>query len=216
MINRSHMLAVAMIAFLLTAQGVIALKNPSAVYCTALGYEYTTEKTSEGYVGLCILPGNQSVSAWEFFRGEVAQEYSFCTKEGYVMKTVDSKEHCNVVYPSKCSVCVLENGTEVEASRLMGLSFLETECGDGICGIPENAETCEKDCPTGQYDYYCDGVADARCDPDCVQNEDPDCKGGVESAGTTAVPATQPTPMSWIVAVIALTVIALSVAFRKR
>jgi len=76
----------------------------------------------------------------------------------------------------------LENGTEVEVTDLMNLSFRETICGDGICGMPENYGTCPKDCPSGSYDNFCDGIKDGKCDPDCKEKYgesaikmDPDC-----------------------------------------
>ncbi len=146
-----------------------ALRNPSAVYCEAMGYDYVVFSSPYGDVGKCVLPNGEAVDAWEFYRGETALEYSYCAKEGYEAKHVE-REDCK-----SCLVCVLPDGREVEVAELMGLSFEETTCGDGVCGIPENYSSCPQDCHSGDEDGYCDAVEDGICDPDCLQGEDVDC-----------------------------------------
>lgn len=145
-----------------------SLKNAAAMYCEALNYTFLTKSTPLGEEGYCQLPNGTEVNAWDFLQGKVAQDYSYCKKIGYDIKTVNYSTYC-----------VLPNGTEVEVTELMGLSFAETTCGDGVCGIPENYTTCPQDCPSGSYDGYCDGVADGKCDQDCVDRGtpqlDPDC-----------------------------------------
>ena len=69
----------------------------------------------------------------------------------------------------------MEDGEEIEVTELMGFNFEESTCGDGICGFPENSSTCSQDCPSGEYDAYCDGIKDGKCDPDCAPEDDPDC-----------------------------------------
>jgi putative hemolysin len=160
-------------------ESVFALKNPAAVYCEELGYEYTTINTDKGMRGLCILPDNQIVNAWWFLRGEIAQEYSYCKKMGYGIKTVEDTQKCSYIYSSKCAVCILEDGREVEVAELMNLSFAESVCGDDFCAAGmESFNSCPEDCPSGGEDWYCDGVADGKCDPDCekINEKDPDCK----------------------------------------
>ena len=154
------------------------MKNPAAVYCTALGYEYKIEKSEAGEVGYCILPGNQKVDAWQFLQGKVGQEKSYCAKKGFRIKTSKSAKACSTLMTDSCMVCVLEDGREVEVTELMGLILAETTCGDGVCGVPENFKTCPKDCPSGSSDGYCDGVKDRKCDPDCTAKQDPDCHTG--------------------------------------
>lgn len=161
---------------------IFALRNPSAVYCEALGYEYVVETTVQGDTGYCKVGGSQTVDSWDFLQGKAGQEFSYCSEQGYGMKTVNSSRRCLVFLTDECAVCVLENGTEVEVTELMGLSFEETTCGDGTCGIPENITTCPQDCPTGSADAYCDSISDNICDPDCREDEDPDC---VEQADTS-------------------------------
>ena len=154
-----------------------AMLNPAAVYCEACGYTYIIETLPEGEVGLCQLPDGQEVDAWDFLRGKVGLEWSYCAQLGYEAKHVEESDIC-----WDCTVCVLPDGSEIEVTELMELSFEETYCGDGTCGIPENYETCPEDCPSGSQDGYCDGVEDGICDPDCEPGLDPDC-GEVASGG---------------------------------
>jgi len=154
----------------------LALKNPAAVYCTALGYEYRIEKTEKGDVGYCVFPGGQKVDAWQFLRGNVARDKGYCASKGYEQKTVNDPAKCLKFLTDSCAVCVLPDGREVEVTELMGLVLAETVCGDGVCGIPENYKTCPRDCPSGSSDGFCDGIKDGRCDPDCRAGQDPDCR----------------------------------------
>ncbi len=55
---------------------------------------------------------------------------------------------------------------------------LITKCGNGMCNKDENYGSCPQDCESGRRDGYCDGVKDGRCDPDCPEERDADCKGG--------------------------------------
>jgi C1A family cysteine protease/putative hemolysin len=153
-----------------------ALVNPAAAYCSALGYEYVVETGEQGERGLCQFPDGQTVDAWEFLQGKVAPEYSYCEIRGCEIKTVTDPEKCLIFGIDECAVCSLEDGTEVEVTELMGLSFEESTCGDQTCGFPENFSTCPEDCASGEWDAYCDGVEDGKCDPDCLPEDDPDCK----------------------------------------
>ena len=164
------LLGIPLLACFLTIPA-LALVNPAAAYCQALGYNYTIESTELGDVGLCQLPNGQTVDAWDFLRGKVALEWSYCAREGYEARHVEDSEICR-----DCTVCVLPDGTEVEVTKLMGLSFGEPVCGDGMCVFPENYESCSQDCPSGSADNYCDGVEDGICDPDCEEGADPDCE----------------------------------------
>jgi len=157
------------------AKTALSLLNPAAVYCNSLGYKYVTREEEEGARGFCVLPDGREVDAWEFLQGKVAREFSFCERNNYTIKTVKDPEKCLRFLTDECSVCILPNGTEVEVTELMGLSFKETVCGDGVCGIPENYRTCPEDCPSGSPDLYCDSIKDGICDPDCEREEDVDC-----------------------------------------
>jgi putative hemolysin len=125
----------------------LALKNPAAVYCTALGYEYQVERTAQGDFGYCVLPSGEKVDAWKFLLGQTATEQNYCARQGYANKIVHNPMTCLVFLTDSCLVCVLDDGREVEVTELMGLSFSETTCGDGVCGIPETYVSCPEDCP---------------------------------------------------------------------
>jgi putative hemolysin len=159
--------------FFFLLPSAFSMLNPSAVYCTALGYDYKDVKTPEGEVGMCVFSNNTNVNAWDFLSGKVALENSYCDKEGYEAKHVVNMEICD--NSDECTVCVLKNGTEVEVTKLMGLNFQEGVCGDGFCVIGENYANCPQDCPSGSRDGYCDGKADGICDPDCIPSADSDC-----------------------------------------
>lgn len=157
---------------------VFSLRNPAAVYCNALGYKYIVEKTEDGDIGYCILPNKEKVNAWDFLHGKIGLEYSYCKKIGLEAKSIKNLTLCEFI--DECTVCVFSNGTEIEVTKLMGLSFLETICGDNICGLPENHFNCPQDCPSGSSDLVCDKIKDGICDPDCIllnkTEDDQDCK----------------------------------------
>ena len=153
-----------------------AMRNPAAVYCKALGYEYVVEEEDEGQRGLCVLPGGQEVDGWEFLEGKAAPEFGYCQEQGFEMKTV-TNPRCASPSDQECAVCILDDGTEVEVTELMGLRFTEHYCGDGSCHFSEFYATCPEDLPSGQQDDFCDEVIDGTCDPDCSEDSDADCAG---------------------------------------
>jgi putative hemolysin len=181
-------------ALLMLASSASALRNPAAVYCEALGNAYVVERAAGGDTGYCLVRGNATkVDAWQFLQGKAAPKESYCAKKGYELRVVKDPQVCGKLLVPSCSVCV-KGGMETEVTRLMGLTFEETVCGDGHCGFPEDYGNCPKDCPSGRFDSLCDGVRDGVCDPDCAaQNRtsaDPDCAGG--SARQTTLPETIP------------------------
>lgn len=113
------------LVLVLNAPLAFAMKNPSAVYCNAMGYQYGVLHRGYGDIGYCVMPTNQRVSAWEFLVGTVGDEYSYCTQKGYKMKTVKDPKKCGAILNPICAVCVLEDGSEVEVTTLMDLDFGE-------------------------------------------------------------------------------------------
>lgn len=156
---------------------VLAMRNPAAVYCSAMGYEYLTWTDSEGgQAAMCQMPSGQVVDAWKFLQGKVSPEYSYCAKQGLQQKTVASPATCIAFNMQSCAVCVENDGSETEVTKLMNLSFQETTCGDGSCGFPENPRSCPADCPQSGADGICQDTLDFRCDPDCIDGKgDTDC-----------------------------------------
>lgn len=180
MIRMKKELLWVIIAILILIEPVFGLVDPSAVYCEELGYEWTIGETPEGEFGICKFPDGSTCDSWDFLEGKCGEGYSYCKKKGYELKTIVDPEKCSSIFSEECAVCVLENGEEVEVTKLMELDFRAGKCGDGFCAaLEENYETCPQDCPSGSFDMYCDKVKDGICDPDCVEQEmleeDPDC-----------------------------------------
>lgn len=182
----SRKLLAGIFAALVLVASASALKNPSAVYCEEMGYEFLIAETPDGQNGVCVLPDGSYVSAWWFLEGRVKTEYSYCAQQGYGIKTV-SDDRCDNIINDECSVCVTPEG-EVEVSELMGLNFSELVCGDGVCGMtPENYSTCPQDCPPSGSDAVCNAPAEG-CDPDCEEGVDPDCEEAPAAAAREAGP----------------------------
>jgi putative hemolysin len=176
----------ALTAVLLIAVSASALRNPAAVYCEELDNTYVIESGGMGEVGYCILKGSAvKVDAWAFLQGKVAQNESYCARNGFRSGISKDPKTCGALLSGSCAVCV-KDGKEVEVTHLMNLTFAETECGDGHCGFPENFLNCPADCPSGGIDSSCDAKADGICDKDCWSGQDPDCPA---SAPTTLRPA---------------------------
>jgi putative hemolysin len=195
--------------FFFSLHPVCSYKNPSAVYCSSLGYGFKIIETTEGEVGMCVFPDNTSVDAWNFLSGKEALKWSYCAKEGYGAKHVVNMETCK---PSdECTICVLPNGTEIEVTKLMGLTFEEGVCGDGICVIGENYNNCPEDCPSGSYDGYCDRVKDGKCDPDCEVSADQDCL--MLTTTTTTLPVEKPPRPIYIYLIFVGVIVAIIIFF---
>ena len=70
------------IGLILLAASASAMRNPAAVYCTQLGYDYETAAAPLGEEGVCVVDGHR-YNAWAFFEGKVGREYNYCAKKGY-------------------------------------------------------------------------------------------------------------------------------------
>ena len=79
------------------------------------------------------------------------------SKEGYKTKTLSTQ------------FAIIERGAEIKGEICNKNSICEPEKG-------ENYGTCPQDCPSGSKDGYCDKVKDGKCDPDCLAEEDTDCR----------------------------------------
>lgn len=154
-----------------------AMLNPSAVYCTGMGYQFETGNLPDGnQVGYCRMPNNEWVIAWKFLRNQEGQQYNYCSKMGYPSKTSNDPKTCSVIWDTACTVCTLPDGREAEVTTLMNLNLYETTCGDGRCVIAENYKNCPADCPQSGNDGQCQAIMDFKCDTDCVVGpDDIDC-----------------------------------------
>lgn len=145
--------------------------NPAKKYCETLGYEYKYDPNTGSEV--CILPSKDTVIAWEFLLGGVAQEYSYCKKTGLDIRTINNSEICSDLGLESCAVCIYPDGKEIEVTKAMDLKVTTESCSDGFCNIGETYKTCKTDCPSGSEDGYCDMVNDGICDNDCIVQQIP-------------------------------------------
>ncbi len=61
---------------------LLSMSDPAAAYCESLGYTYEIADGDGGQYGVCVLPDGRRVDAWAFYRGKVAQDYSYCARQG--------------------------------------------------------------------------------------------------------------------------------------
>ena len=83
--------------------GIEGLPNPSAVYCTKLGYKYKIKTLSDGsQIGYCVFKdsilGRKECPAWDFYNGLCAEEYTYCSKTGGILIKINE------------AACVLPSG----------------------------------------------------------------------------------------------------------
>lgn len=105
---------------------MIGAPNPSAVYCEKLGYTYKINKKPEGEKGICIVNQGVKFKAWDFFKGKIGKEYSYCAKKGYDIET-EKKDFEK--YSTEYAVCV-QPGKRISMKELMeqeGEPLIETE-----------------------------------------------------------------------------------------
>ncbi len=186
-----------LILFAKLCSGIIM--NPSSSYCEELGYTYIISETDEGELGMCEFPDESSCEAWNFLQGKCGKKYSYCIQEGYEMKTITDTEKCSSIFSTECAVCILEDGSEIEVTELMGLDIDIGSCGDNTCMIGENYENCPQDCPSGSADGYCDGIKDGICDIDCEENADQDCITTTTQITTTTIPTEKASKIIWYI-----------------
>jgi putative hemolysin len=139
------------ILFAVLVSSAYGMKNPSAVYCEALGYSFELKQNGNGDdIGVCDFPGNDGnadCDSWAFLEGKCGTDYSYCAKMGYQQKKTVGAECGSEDILAECLICILPNGTNAEVTGLMDLKVQEGQCGDGACVLGETYENCPKDCP---------------------------------------------------------------------
>jgi C1A family cysteine protease/putative hemolysin len=93
-----------------SAHFATGFSNPAAMYCQELGYEYQTVDGPDGQYGIVIFPDGTQCRAWDFLQGKCGQEFSYCAKCGYGIKTISDGEN---PFTREYAVCVDENNREV-------------------------------------------------------------------------------------------------------
>jgi C1A family cysteine protease len=84
------------VSLVLSISFVSALSNPASVYCKEIAkeysdYSYKIKTNSDGsQYGVCIIDGKE-YEEWNFFKGKIGQDYSYCKKLGYDSKTISDK-----------------------------------------------------------------------------------------------------------------------------
>ncbi len=72
--------------------------DPAAIYCNQMGYNYKIVEDN-GQRGVCIMPNKEECDEWDFYKGKCGEEYSYCTVNGYELRTEDDgKDPFSVEY----------------------------------------------------------------------------------------------------------------------
>lgn len=85
------------------------VRNPSAVYCKTLGYEYKIKEGEEGQYGVCVFSNGSKCKGWEFFNGKCGKSFSYCERQGGEIEKIKKTEEG---YKETYALCKLSNGTE--------------------------------------------------------------------------------------------------------
>ena len=168
------------LAILIVLPGVSrAIPNPSAVYCTELGYEYEVRDTADGQVGYCIFPDGSECSAWQY--------YWKCQPEGlgcqgddfscdWPCQELPCKEAGEDVLVSECCEGLSEippaiiYDDDCNTVGLPGALHICSDCGNGICESWESKCNCPQDCDCAcSGDLNADGQVDLQ-DLDAMVN----------------------------------------------
>ncbi|MBU1945731.1 MAG: DUF333 domain-containing protein, partial [Nanoarchaeota archaeon] len=121
-IRKIILFLLAVIFMICLSSAALAIPNPSAVYCEKMGYAYRADKTPEGEQGVCIIQPNVELKAWDFFKGKVGKEYSYCAKKGYNTET----EHIDKgAYSEEYAVCVSKKNLFDNIQSLFGANAEE-------------------------------------------------------------------------------------------
>ncbi len=108
---------------LVTALAISAwgYKNPAAVYCTELGYDYTTKQTAQGDMGACRFSDGTDCEAWDFLQGACGMQHSYCSQKGYQQRTGTGTDCGSSDPTAACLLCIMQNGSAVEVGNAMDL-----------------------------------------------------------------------------------------------
>jgi len=106
------------------SSSVMAIADPSAVYCEEMGYTYGLDKASDGEKGICVVKPGVEFKAWDFFRGKVGGEYSYCAKKGYGTETERVNKE---TYLTEYAVCVSRKTFIDNLKRSFGIKANEVK-----------------------------------------------------------------------------------------
>jgi len=100
----------------------VGIRDPAAVYCTEMGYEYKIERTEEGERGICRMPNKEECDAWAFYSGECGRAYSYCAKNGWLAVSKGETD----CFATNCTTCMLPDGSCKTVCELLNLSEKST------------------------------------------------------------------------------------------
>jgi C1A family cysteine protease/putative hemolysin len=116
--------ACALYFLILTVADCRAAANPAATYCEVMGYDYSITRDRDGNAtDVCTFPDHSSADAWGFFRGQEAQQFSFCEQNGFSMET--DRVH-TLGFVRDIPVCVARSRNS-SGQRIPMLELLEAE-----------------------------------------------------------------------------------------
>lgn len=93
--------------------------NPATKYCIDLGYKWEKKMTADGEAGICVMPDGVKLEEWDFALGREGEEWSYCEKNGYELKIISNVDKCQNVLSEECAVCVTDDGTLMEVTKLL-------------------------------------------------------------------------------------------------
>jgi C1A family cysteine protease/putative hemolysin len=97
-----------------------SVREPAAVYCSELGYEYKVVTEADGgQHGVCILPDHATCDAWEFLEGRCGQNYNICARSGLATVTQSDGDD---PFSREYALCVDASGEVIApAADIVGL-----------------------------------------------------------------------------------------------
>ncbi|MBI2632295.1 hypothetical protein HYW75_04785, partial [Candidatus Pacearchaeota archaeon] len=129
--------------------GRFGMGNPAVAYCKELGYKFANIENEGGETSVCIFSEDITVKnitngdvknenssqvlfcdGWEFFQGKCGAEYSYCSKNGYGIKTLEDGANS---LSDKYAVCILNSSS----SNQEGLMRAQTNAGKSEISVDE-------------------------------------------------------------------------------
>ncbi|MDY6892663.1 MAG: NosD domain-containing protein [Chloroflexota bacterium] len=100
----------------------IGVRNPAALYCMEMGYEYKVVETGDGEKGVCVLPDGEECDAWAFYKGECGSDFSYCAQNGWQVASQAERDS----FSTECITCVMPDESVRTVSSLLDLEKKST------------------------------------------------------------------------------------------
>jgi putative hemolysin len=123
------------------------IREPAAVYCSELGYEYRILQDPDGSQhGVCKLPDHTTCDAWDFLAGRCGQQHNACMRHG--LDTVTRPDSGNP-FSKEAAICVDADG-EVKTSAADMVNLIEVATGNPSMPPATEPETPTKHAPDAE------------------------------------------------------------------